>query len=63
LFPIRRKNSFRDSIKVKGNSSRGYISIPLQAKYKIAMGRKLCFYTTGGFAVILLIIGKLNFIG
>jgi hypothetical protein len=40
-----------DSIKVKGSSSRGYLSIPLQAKYKIAIGRKLDFYATGGFSV------------
>jgi len=40
-----------DSIKVKGSSSRGYISIPLQAKYKFAAGTKLSFYATGGFSI------------
>ncbi len=40
-----------DSMKVQGKSSRGYISVPLQLRYNITMGRKLCFYTTGGFSV------------
>jgi hypothetical protein len=40
-----------DSMKVQGKSSRSYISIPLELKYNIAMGRKLCFYITGGFSV------------
>lgn len=40
-----------DSIKVKGSSSRSYLSIPLQAKYKLATGRKLGLYITGGFSI------------
>lgn len=42
---------FGDSIKVKGSSSRGYIRIPLQAKYTLAAGTKLSFYIDGGFSV------------
>ena len=40
-----------DSIKVKGNSSRGYISIPLQIKYKFAIRRKFDFYVDAGFCM------------
>ena len=40
-----------DSIKVKGSSSRGYISIPLQVKYKFAESTHFSFYVDGGFAV------------
>jgi len=40
-----------DSIKVRGSSSRGYISIPLQAKYKFKTGAKLNLYADGGFSV------------
>lgn len=40
-----------DSMKVKGSSSRGYISIPLQVKYNIYKSSKFCFYVDGGFSV------------
>ncbi len=40
-----------DSIKVRGSSSRGYINIPLQVKYRFIAGNKLNFYVTGGFSL------------
>ncbi len=40
-----------DSIKIRGSSSRGYLSIPVQAKYKLPVSSNLAFYVTGGFAV------------
>jgi hypothetical protein len=40
-----------DSIQVRGNSSRGYISIPLQVKYKFWAGTRLSFYVDAGFSV------------
>lgn len=40
-----------DSIQVRGNSSRGYISIPLQVNYKFRVGTRLSFYADGGFSV------------
>jgi hypothetical protein len=39
-----------DSLDIEGSSSRGYISIPLQFKYKLLAGTVLGFYVTGGFS-------------
>ena len=40
-----------DSIKVNGNSGRGYIGIPLQVKYKFVAGTRFNFYIDGGLCL------------